>query len=202
MLAASTSPDPLRQVQNPNSILIKGVGMGWLLNSNYKKGMDGAALRVGWIQEHRVLPSLSFSSPPCISVWACTLASLSLYNWPHTLAIWPQATQAYIPLTTQTRLQKKDCFSPSVPVRRGKDPFSKIRSAATRRRQEKSLGQLNVFYVTSLLFSSLSCAQLFCNSMDWQVVVHWRRQWQTTSLFLPWEPHEQDEKAKRYDTER
>ena len=80
MLAASTSPDPLRQVQNPNSILIKGVGMGWLLNSNYKKGMDGAALRVGWIQEHRVLPSLSFSSPPCISVWACTLASLSLYN--------------------------------------------------------------------------------------------------------------------------
>ena len=33
-------------------------------------------------------------------------------------------------------------------------------------------------------------------------VVHWRREWQTTSLFLPWEPHEQYEKAKRYDTER
>ena len=25
---------------------------------------------------------------------------------------------------------------------------------------------------------------------------HWRREWQTTSEFLPWEPHEQHEKAK------
>ena len=30
----------------------------------------------------------------------------------------------------------------------------------------------------------------------WQNVVHWRREWQTTSLFLPWEPHEQYEKEK------
>ena len=30
----------------------------------------------------------------------------------------------------------------------------------------------------------------------------WRREWQTTSVFLPWESHEQHEKAKRYDTER
>ena len=29
----------------------------------------------------------------------------------------------------------------------------------------------------------------------WQNVVHWRREWQTTSVFLPWEPHEQYEKA-------
>ena len=28
-------------------------------------------------------------------------------------------------------------------------------------------------------------------------MVHWRREWQTTSVFLPWEPHEQYEKAKR-----
>ena len=34
----------------------------------------------------------------------------------------------------------------------------------------------------------------------WQSVVHWRREWQTTSVFLPWEPHEQDEKATRQDT--
>ena len=27
----------------------------------------------------------------------------------------------------------------------------------------------------------------------WQNVVHWRREWQTTSAFLPWEPHEQYE---------
>ena len=33
----------------------------------------------------------------------------------------------------------------------------------------------------------------------WQNVVHWRREWQTTSVFFPWEPHEpheQYEKAK------
>ena len=33
-------------------------------------------------------------------------------------------------------------------------------------------------------------------------MVHWRREWQTTSVFLPWEPHEQYEKAKRCDTKR
>ena len=33
-------------------------------------------------------------------------------------------------------------------------------------------------------------------------VVHWRREWQSTSVFLPREPHEQYEKAKRNDTER
>ena len=27
-------------------------------------------------------------------------------------------------------------------------------------------------------------------------MVHWRREWQTTSVFLPWEPHEQYKKAK------
>ena len=36
----------------------------------------------------------------------------------------------------------------------------------------------------------------------WQNVVHWRREWQTTSVFFPWEPHEQYEKTKREDTER
>ena len=29
----------------------------------------------------------------------------------------------------------------------------------------------------------------------WQNVVHWRREWQTTSVFLPQEPHEQYEKV-------
>ena len=36
----------------------------------------------------------------------------------------------------------------------------------------------------------------------WQNMVHWRMEWQTTSAFLPWEPYEQYEKAKRYGTER
>ena len=27
--------------------------------------------------------------------------------------------------------------------------------------------------------------------------IHWRGEWQTTSVFLPWEPHEQYEKAEK-----
>ena len=33
----------------------------------------------------------------------------------------------------------------------------------------------------------------------WQNAVHWRRKWQPTPVFLPWEPHGRYEKAKRYD---
>ena len=36
----------------------------------------------------------------------------------------------------------------------------------------------------------------------WQNVAHCRREWQTTSVFLLWEPQEQYEKAKWLDTER
>ena len=36
----------------------------------------------------------------------------------------------------------------------------------------------------------------------WQTMVHWGREWQTTSVFLPWEPHEQYEKPKIQNTER
>ena len=36
----------------------------------------------------------------------------------------------------------------------------------------------------------------------WQNVVNWKREWQTTSIFLPWKPHEQYEKAIRCITER
>ena len=36
----------------------------------------------------------------------------------------------------------------------------------------------------------------------WQNMAHWRRKWQPTPVFLPQEPHEQYEKAKRHDTER
>ena len=31
---------------------------------------------------------------------------------------------------------------------------------------------------------------LFRQDAVWQNVVHWRREWQTTSVFLPWEPHD------------
>ena len=40
------------------------------------------------------------------------------------------------------------------------------------------------------------------NWFELSTVQETQREWQTTSAFLPWEPHEQYEKAKRYDTER
>ena len=36
----------------------------------------------------------------------------------------------------------------------------------------------------------------------WEIMVHWKKDWQITPVFLPQEPHEQYEKAKRYDTGR
>ena len=36
----------------------------------------------------------------------------------------------------------------------------------------------------------------------WQNMIHWRREWQTISVYFLWEPHELYKKAKRYDTER
>ena len=44
---------------------------------------------------------------------------------------------------------------------------------------------------------SASTSVLPMNTQDSPNVVHWRREWQITSVFLPWEPHEQYEKAKR-----
>ena len=35
----------------------------------------------------------------------------------------------------------------------------------------------------------------------WQNMVHWRSEWKTASVFLPWEPHDEYEKAKRWDAE-
>ena len=34
----------------------------------------------------------------------------------------------------------------------------------------------------------------------WQNMVHCKRGWQITPIFLPWKPHEQSENIKRYDT--
>ena len=67
-------------------------------------------------------------------------------------------------------------------------------------------------HITSLWWRGL------CNSMShavqghprwtghreefWQNVVHWRREWRPTWVFLPQEPHEQYEKTKRYDTRK
>ena len=36
----------------------------------------------------------------------------------------------------------------------------------------------------------------------WQNVVHWRREWQTTSVLLPWEPHEQRSRDKHIMTQQ
>ena len=68
----------------------------------------------------------------------------------------------------------------------------------------KDIGQLTCFIELALSNSmKLSHARPWGNPRRvghggeiWQNVFHWRREWQTTSVFLPWEPHEQYEKAK------
>ena len=68
----------------------------------------------------------------------------------------------------------------------------------------------NLITWTTALFNSVKLSHAMWGHprwMDhggeiWQNVVHWRMEWQTTSVFLPWELHEQYEKTKRYDTER
>ena len=74
----------------------------------------------------------------------------------------------------------------------------------------QSKGRTFVGKVMSLLFNMLSrlvitflprskhllVSWLQSPSEVWQNVAHWRREWPTTSVFLPWEPHEQYEKAK------
>ena len=55
---------------------------------------------------------------------------------------------------------------------------------------------------TTALSNSMKLWAMLCRATQdggefWQNVVHCRREWQTTSVFLPWGPHEQYEKAKR-----
>jgi len=54
------------------------------------------------------------------------------------------------------------------------------------------------------MMSHAACAtqdeRVMVESSD-KSVVHWRREWKTTSAFLSREPHEQYEKAERHDTE-
>ena len=59
-----------------------------------------------------------------------------------------------------------------------------------------------------IFFCVCVSSKMFCRSsknhsmsasstlLVWQNIVHWRREWQSTSVFLPWEPHEQYEKEK------
>ena len=52
---------------------------------------------------------------------------------------------------------------------------------------------------TTALSNSMKLRAMLCRATQdgrvtvefWQNVAHWRREWQTPSVFLPWEPHEQ-----------
>ena len=56
-----------------------------------------------------------------------------------------------------------------------------------------SILRLWAFFIVQLSHPYMATGK----TIAWQNVVHWRREWQTTSVFLPWEPHEPYEKAKR-----
>ena len=52
------------------------------------------------------------------------------------------------------------------------------------------------------VFPSIKITALYNSMKLWPIPrnLHWRREWQTTSAFVPQEPHDQCEKTKRYDT--
>ena len=51
-------------------------------------------------------------------------------------------------------------------------------------------------YLLTANIPDLQCGIAPLGGEAWQNVVHWRREWQATKVFLPWEPHEQYGKAK------
>ena len=51
----------------------------------------------------------------------------------------------------------------------------------------------SVYSCHMFLISSVSVRSLPFLSL---IILHWRREWQTTSVFSPWEPHEQYERQK------
>ena len=96
-----------------------------------------------------------------------------------------------------------------------RDPTSKVRETQVRQQvlQEASEGRhrnhnhrklVNLNTWTTALSNSMKLSHAVWGHLRrvghggevWQNVAHWRREWQTTSVFLPWEPHEQYEKAK------
>ena len=52
--------------------------------------------------------------------------------------------------------------------------------------------------LTGLIFQSKGLSKVFSNTTVQKHQNPWKREWQTTSVFLLWEPHEQYKKAKRY----
>ena len=96
-----------------------------------------------------------------------------------------------------------------------RDPTSKVRETQVRQQvlQEASEGRhrnhnhrklVNLNTWTTALSNSMKLRHAVWGHLRrvghggevWQNVAHWRREWQTTSVLLPWEPHEQYEKAK------
>ena len=63
--------------------------------------------------------------------------------------------------------------------------------------QARSLIQIMLYLLSNTTYANLKIP--FYNYKENQNMVHWRRDWQTTPVFLPWEPHEQYENRKNDD---
>lgn len=127
MLAAIANPDPLDlSDKSPTlNILIKKGGRD-LLASEFKLWRQH-----WWSQVQGELDADSEASPPSLALSYLCICQHICFSFSgqltHTLEIRPQATQVHIPPATRKRLKerkkkKNHCSSPSVPVRKGKDP--------------------------------------------------------------------------------
>ena len=96
--------------------------------------------------------------------------------------------------------------SPSAVILEPRKIKSKVRETQVQGKRNHTHRQLaNLITWTTALSNSMKLShavwghprQTGHGGEVWQNVVHWRRERQTTSVFLPWELHEQYKKAKR-----
>ena len=159
----------------------------------------------------------------CISWDDHTIFSFMLYMWCSgcmVLELWASERRyprskvrsggsEGIPMSkVRSRVQEE---IPQVQCQRNPVRWSALRWHQKPERQKPHHRKLtNLIKWTTALSNSMKLWAMPCTATKtgghggefWPNVVHWSREWQTASVFLPWEPHEQYDKAKGEDTER
>ena len=125
-----------------------------------------------------------FSSKFILQIRVIKFTIIFLSSWKEkikTWNYWKQYKIIYFSVVTQSRLTlcyPMDCSTPGFPVHH----------------QLPELAQTHVHWVGDAIqpshpLSSPSLPALnLSQHLFWQNVVQWRREWQTTSAFLPWKP--------------
>ena len=134
----------------------------------------------------------------------------SMFSWQNSVSLWPAlfcTPRSNLPVTPDISWLTTFAFQSPMMMRTtflvlvleglvGLHRISQLQLL-----QQHWLGyRLGLLWCWILLFLSLYPSTVFRTLVDyeefWQNVVHWRRKWQPTPLFLPEEPHEWYENVK------